>query len=192
MTGSGWQHAIFDNEQGRKHTRTHQEGAEKQSSVPSSHSHEHYHDSPKESCQYDHHHHENAEHEAYHHHKDYGLETFVFNARQPFVESRFLKVLRNGLPGVIRAKGFYWTDRVPELVGLLSIAGKMLRTDYLSEWWYTIIQRGDADLNEVPEIVRKSWLPVVGDRRQELVLIGIELNRELIEHAFEDCFVNEQ
>lgn len=124
-----------------------------------------------------------------HAHKDYGLETFVFNARTPFQEARFLKVLRTGLPGVLRAKGFYWTERVPGRVGLLSIAGKMLRADYLSEWWHAVIQRGEADLDEVPEIVRESWLPVFGDRRQELVFIGINLDKDGIENALKSAFL---
>lgn len=200
LTGAAWRHAILENEEGRKSSWKSVEAVEKKPSIPHPHSHDHehhHHDSDScchesSSCQHHHHEHEEHEHEAHHHHhKDYGLETFVFNARKPFVESRFLEVLRTGLPGVLRAKGFYWTDRVPDCVGLLSIAGKMLRADYLSEWWYIMIQRGEASLDEVPEIVRESWLPVFGDRRQELVFIGINLDREHIENALKDCFVNE-
>ncbi len=193
LTGAAWRHAILDNEAGRKSAWKLVEEKASRSSIHNSHSdgHDHHHHDQGQdsSCQHDHDH---EAHEEHHHHKDYGLETFVFNARKPFVESRLLKVLRNGLPGVIRAKGFYWTERRPEYVGLLSVAGKMLRADYLAEWWHTMIERGEVDLSEVPEIVRKSWLPVFGDRRQELVFIGIDLDRERIEDALKDCFVNDQ
>ena len=83
-------------------------------------------------------------------HKDYGLNTYVFNARQAFVEARFLEVLRSGLPGVIRAKGFYWTERIPDRVGLLSIAGQHMRADYLAKWWIDQIEAGEASYAHVP------------------------------------------
>ncbi len=118
---------------------------------------------------------------------DYGLETFVFNARKPFLESRFLKLLRQGLKGVIRAKGFYWTEEVPNRVGIVSIAGKTLRADYLAEWWQVRVDRGEVSLDDLPDIVKKSWLPVLGDRRQEIVLIGVDLDRQFIEEALRGC-----
>jgi G3E family GTPase len=124
-------------------------------------------------------------------HKDYGLNTYVFNARQPFVEARFLEVLRSGLPGVIRAKGFYWTERIPHRVGLLSIAGQQMRADYLAKWWIDQIEAGEASYAQVPVLVKKSWLPKHGDRRQELIFIGIDLEPNTIEQSLRDCFVPE-
>lgn len=122
-------------------------------------------------------------------HKDYGLDTYVFNARQPFVEARFLEVLRSGLPGVIRAKGFYWTERIPHRVGLLSIAGQQMRADYLAKWWIDQIESGETSHAHVPELIKKSWLPQHGDRRQELIFIGIDLEPNTIEQSLRDCFV---
>ncbi len=186
LNSAAWQNAILDNVDGRRNAWKQSRKAESDEELPAS-------DSPP--CDHDHHHHTHEEcedHGHHHHHKDYGLETFVFNARTPFDEARFLKVLRTGLPGVLRAKGFYWTERVPARVGLLSIAGKMLRADYLAEWWHTKIQRGETDLEAVPELVKQSWLPVLGDRRQELVFIGIDLDRERIESVLKGCFVHEK
>ena len=189
LVGSAWQHAILNNQDGRKTPREFVEKSvnEKQNLISVAHpaddeDHDHHSKGCSSSCQ---------QHgkEDEHHHKDYGLEAFIFNARTQFQESRFFEILRRGLPGVLRAKGFYWTERAPTRVGLLSIAGKMFRADYLSEWWYTMIQRGEAELDKVPEIVRKSWLPVFGDRRQELVFIGIDLDRERIENVLKECFV---
>ena len=124
-------------------------------------------------------------------HKNYGLDTYIFNARRPFAEARFLELMRAGLPGVIRAKGFYWTERVPGRVGLLSIAGRQLRADYLAKWWIDQIEAGEASYAQIPEQIKKSWLPQHGDRRQELIFIGIDLNATKIEQTLEDCFVTE-
>jgi len=180
LTGAAWRQALHNNEAGRKNLWKPGEEKEQNPSVFHPHNQKHGHH---------HHTHGKGDH---HHHKDYGLETFIFNARKPFVESRFLKVLRTGLPGVIRAKGFYWTDRVPDRIGFLSVAGKMLRAGYLSEWWHTKMQRGEVDMDKIPEFARESWLPDFGDRRQELVFIGMDLNQGQIEEALTNCFANEE
>jgi len=124
-----------------------------------------------------------------HHHNDYGLDSFVYNSRRPFNEAAFLRLLRSGFPGLTRAKGFYWTTRIPEKVGLLSIAGKILRTDYIGDWWAEMLEAGEANESQIPDIVRRSWHPEHGDRRQELVFIGIDLDREAITRQLQACEV---
>lgn len=130
---------------------------------------------------------ETAQHE--HHHKDYGLDSLVYNSRRPFDETKFLKLLRSELPGIVRAKGFYWTTRMPKRVGLLSIAGKILRNDYIGKWWAEILADGEATGAEVPDIVEKNWHPELGDRRQELVFIGIDLDRKALSERLRQCEV---
>ncbi|NRA28483.1 MAG: GTP-binding protein [Opitutales bacterium] len=133
---------------------------------------------------HDHHHHEHGDHDDDHHHdhdhKDYGLETFLFRAEAPFVESRFFKVMRSGLAGVLRAKGVYWTEQEPDRIGSLSIAGKMMRAGYLSKW--NVVMSGPS--KSPPDGV---W----GRPRQEFVFIGIDLDREAIKKALISCLLEE-
>lgn len=65
-------------------------------------------------------------------------------------------------------------------MGLLSIAGKILRNDYIGKWWIDMLDDGEATRAQIPELVEKSWHPELGDRRQELVFIGIDLDRKAI------------
>ena len=123
------------------------------------------------------------------HHKDYGLDSFVYNSRRQFDETKLHALLREGLPGVVRAKGFYWTTSMPERVGLLSIAGKILRNDYIGKWWADMIESGDATHDQMPDLVANGWDDKVGDRRQELVFIGIDLDRAAIVEALRACEV---
>ncbi|MEO0797261.1 MAG: GTP-binding protein [Verrucomicrobiota bacterium] len=171
---AGWRRAILTNDEGRQSgwREVHHPAKEE-----------------RHTCGHDHHHDHGEDSHLDHDHKDYGLETFVFNARRPFNESKLLNVFRSRLPGVLRAKGFYWTDAQAERVGVLSIAGKMLRADYISEWWHTKVQRGQAYVEDMPDLVKRSWLPVAGDRRQELVFIGIDLDRDAISRELVACFV---
>lgn len=128
-----------------------------------------------------------AETAAHNHHKDYGLDSFVYNSRKPFDETKFLQLVRSELPGVVRAKGFYWTTSKPQQVGLFSIAGKILRNDYIGKWWADMIDAGEATNAQVPELIQKNWHPELGDRRQELVFIGIDLDRPAIIQALRAC-----
>lgn len=117
----------------------------------------------------------------------FGVETYVFNARQPFHEQKLRKLLRKGLRGVLRAKGFFWAVEHPDRLGILSIAGKMLRMEYPSEWWYNKVARDPHLRDDLPETVRACWLPGLGDRRQELIFIGIDMDVEAIRRKLIDC-----
>jgi len=122
-----------------------------------------------------------------HFHDDYGLKTFVYRRRVPFDEARLMRSLRKGMSGVLRVKGFIWLSRDPESVGLLSIAGRSLRADRLSEWWYERVARGDLSMESIPEKVRSIWKEPWGDRRQELVFIGIGMDPSSIEADLDAC-----
>ena len=78
---------------------------------------------------------------------------------------------------------------MPKRIGLLSIAGKIMRNDYIGKWWAEMLADGEATEAEIPEIIQKNWHPDLGDRRQELVFIGIDLDRLAITEALLACEV---
>ena len=122
-------------------------------------------------------------------HPSHGLNSFVYNSRQPFDERKFFKLLRAGLPGIIRAKGFYWTTHKPRSIGLLSIAGKILRNDYIGKWWIDMIADREATETQIPEMIQEGWHPELGDRRQEIVFIGIDFDQQAITRQLRACEV---
>ena len=40
--------------------------------------------------------------------EEYGVNSYVYRARLPFIPEKILEVLNGNLPGVIRAKGHFW------------------------------------------------------------------------------------
>jgi G3E family GTPase len=125
--------------------------------------------------------HDHQEHHGdhHHHHKGYGLSTVVFRARQPANQRDLFRVLRSELPGLIRAKGFYWTAEDPEQCGILSLADGVLRADRAGPWFIDMLRQGRVTMDEMPPTIRAAWQDSpLGDRRQEIVLIGVNLDEE--------------
>jgi G3E family GTPase len=123
------------------------------------------------------------------HENHYGLRSLVWRARAPFDSARLEAVLREGLPGVVRAKGFCWTSAQPDEMGFVSLAGGVLRRELLGPWWAAQIAAGRASLDALPASVRVHWAEPYGDRRQELVLIGRGLDEAALAAALEAALV---
>jgi len=119
----------------------------------------------------------------------YGIGSFVYQARSAFDQAKFRQLLASGIPGLLRAKGFYWTREQPDEMGFVSIAGGVVRYDTLNYWWAALIENGKARLDERPDSIRAAWVEPHGDRRQELVFIGIGLDERAIRAALAACLV---
>ncbi|MEN9841800.1 MAG: hypothetical protein RL376_1600, partial [Verrucomicrobiota bacterium] len=127
---------------------------------------------------------------AYHELK-YGISSLVYRARAPFDADKLGVLFATGLPGIIRAKGFFWTTRSPDEMGFVSVAGGVVRWETLSVWWAARIAAGRARLEDRPASVITNWAEPHGDRRQEIVLIGVGAREREAEYiaALDSCLV---
>lgn len=123
------------------------------------------------------------------HEAKYGITSFVYQARRPFQREKFYGLIAAGLPGLLRAKGFFWTREQPDEMAFLSIAGGVVRYDTLNYWWAALVENGKARLGDRPESIRALWVEPHGDRRQELVFIGIALDEPAIRAALDACLI---
>lgn len=123
------------------------------------------------------------------HETKYGIRSFVYQARRPFAREKIYPLLESGLPGLLRAKGFYWLAEQPDEVGFLSVAGGVIRLDMLNYWWAALVENGKARLEEAPPMIRAVWQEPQGDRRQEIVFIGTGLDEGAIRAALDACLV---
>ena len=117
----------------------------------------------------------------------YGIGSFVYQSRAPLDQAKFRQLLLAGMPGLLRAKGFYWTREQPDEMGFVSVAGGVVRFDTLNYWWAALIENGKASLGERPESIQAVWVEPHGDRRQELVFIGVGLDEPAIRAALDAC-----
>jgi G3E family GTPase len=108
--------------------------------------------------------------------EEYGIGSFVYRARRPFHPERLWARFESGLPGVLRAKGFFWIATRRNIMASWSQAGQLLEVQPAG-FWYASIDESDWDLDDDQrEALEARWHPEVGDRGQELAIIGQRLD----------------
>lgn len=105
--------------------------------------------------------------------EEYGIRSFVYRARRPFAPMAFNAFVNKSWPGVIRAKGFFWLATRPNFVGELAQAGAMVRTSKRGLWWAAVPRERWPDNPEWHDSMNPYLDRTWGDRRQEMVFIGL-------------------
>lgn len=105
--------------------------------------------------------------------EEYGIRSFVYRARRPFAPMAFNAFVNKSWPGVVRAKGFFWLATRPNFVGELAQAGAMVRTSKRGLWWAAVPRERWPDNPEWHDSMNPYLDRTWGDRRQEIVFIGL-------------------
>lgn len=119
----------------------------------------------------------------------YGISSFVYKARKPFHPKRFYEFLESDWGSVIRAKGYFWLATRNDWVGQIAQAGMAVQHEAIGMWWASCPAE---ELDEEALIeMQKDWDPRWGDRRQEMVFIGIGLDKENLISKLNDCLLTD-
>jgi len=108
--------------------------------------------------------------------EEYGITSYVYRARRPFVPEKILSVFNTETPGVIRAKGHFWLSTRPDWVGEYSKAGALSSVKPLGTWWASMPEERRPLTEATIAYMRQHWQEPWGDRRQELVFIGSDID----------------
>lgn len=127
--------------------------------------------------------------------EEYGISSFVFRDRRPFHPSRFWKyVNRDWDSSILRSKGLFWiASRTADALNW-SQAGGSLRADKAGVWWASL---GTKERNQNPvfqqneELIMQKWDKEFGDRLNELVFIGQNMDETEIRKELEACLCSE-
>ena len=121
--------------------------------------------------------------------EEYGVTSFVYRARQPFIPEKVLSVLNGDMPGVIRAKGHFWIATRPEWVAEFSLAGSLSSVKPIGTWWASVPKERWPDHASAQEYMQQHWVEPWGDRRQELVFIGSDIDWPALKSSLDACLV---
>lgn len=156
------------------------------------HDHEHC-DHEHGYCEHDHEHEHHGHHCHHHHHhgegeaEEYGIGSFVYFRRQPFVKDKIDKWLSNFPKNIIRAKGIFWFKEDADWAYMLEQAGRQVQAEDYAQWVASAPMAIQEKAKAEDPILRKEWDEKYGDRMIKLVFIGQKLDKEKITAELDAC-----
>ncbi len=124
--------------------------------------------------------------------EEYGISNFVYESRVPFHPERLYEVFTNEWPGVIRSKGLFWLATRLKMAGYWSQAGAMCQNQCMGFFWSAVPrEHWPEDPAELAEIEKASQGPD-GDCRQEIVLIGSDMDKEALTAMLDQALLTEE
>ncbi|NTS78378.1 GTP-binding protein [Catenovulum sp. SM1970] len=125
--------------------------------------------------------------------EEFGISSFVFEARFPFHPQKFYEFLHSkDIAGkLIRSKGFFWLATRPQFAGSWSQAGGMARYGAAGLFWKAVPEDQWPEDEDYRRAIMKQWVEPFGDMRQELVFIGQGLDKDDIISRLNDCLLTE-
>lgn len=136
------------------------------------------------------HKHDKNESHSHKNSQEMGATSFVYRKHHPFDKRKFENFVSNEQAGVLRAKGFVWLLNEMEFAYNYSQAGKMKEIAVGELHWWAAIDKSIWPSNrEFFEYLKPIWDNKWGDRRQELVFIGINMNKKQIIAQLDNCLI---
>ena len=128
--------------------------------------------------------------------EEYGIDSFVFKARKPFHAARFMHYIQQDFPtSIIRSKGLFWMDTRPVQAMTWSQAGGSLKADSAGVWWSSMPYNeriNFAGFVENQEFIEEGWDKLFGDRKNELVFIGQDMDKGKIIADLDACLCTQE
>ena len=122
--------------------------------------------------------------------EEFGISSFVYKRRAPFHPERFWQLISNRWEGVVRSKGSFWIASRPDLVGVWSQAGGSCSAYFKGQWFASLPKEDwNFETKEDYEMFQKEWDKTFGDRQQEIVLIGRNMNKESLIRDLDKCLL---
>ena len=206
MQSAGWIEAIQSDGSEPKDGRHDDDDEDEE------HGHHHHDDDDDDDDddEHDHHHHDDDEHHEakkghghhhhhhHHHHNEdesqqvleYGIGSFVYFRRKPFVREKLVELAQKWPRAIIRCKGMVWYKEDPSMSYIFEQAGHLIQEmpsgRFLASADPASIRRV---LAKYPK-VREMWDEKYGDRMQKLVFIGQNMDQKAIEKALDDCLTD--
>ena len=127
--------------------------------------------------------------------EEYGIGSFVYRRKKPFDSVRFWNFVQSEFPNnIIRSKGLFWLASRPNQALIWSQAGGSLKSDSAGVWWSSMSFEKRIMQNsfiENKDQIEEDWDSKYGDRKNEIVFIGQNMNKKLITSLLDNCLLTE-
>lgn len=121
---------------------------------------------------------------------EYGIGTFVYTRRRPFMMTEFDQFIARKFPkSVIRCKGLCYFAEEKDMCYVFEQAGSQVSLRNAGQWYATMPKDELEEFKKNNPGAVKDWDPEYGDRIQKLVFIGQDMNRKEIEKLLDECLL---
>ncbi len=123
--------------------------------------------------------------------EEYGISSFVYEARKPFHPEKFYEFLQEkpDQGKLIRSKGYFWLATRPQFACSFSQAGGMSTIDFAGMFWKAVPQSNWPTDKDYLKSIHEKWQEPFGDMRQELVFIGQDLDQQKFTQRLDECLL---
>jgi G3E family GTPase len=123
--------------------------------------------------------------------EEYGIGSFVYRCKSPFDPERFWNYVQQRFPGnIIRSKGLFWLASRPDQALVWGQAGGSLKADSAGVWWSSMPYEQRAKhivFLQNQRHIEEGWDDTFGDRKNEIVFIGQDMDEEAIRSDLDAC-----
>lgn len=121
---------------------------------------------------------------------EYGIGTFVYTRRRPFMMTEFDQFIARKFPkSVIRCKGLCYFAEEKDMCYVFEQAGSQVSLRNAGQWYATMPKDELEEFKKNNPGAVKDWDPEYGDRIQKLVFIGQDMDRKEIEKQLDECLL---
>lgn len=124
--------------------------------------------------------------------EEYGISSFVYRARRPFHPQRLYDMMMSGSVKTTRSKGFCWLATKHHFAALWSQAGGSFRIEPAGRWWAVAPPENWPDDPEAKAWIKSKWEEPFGDRRQEIVMIGVDMDESRTRTLLDSCLLTDE
>ncbi|ACA41885.1 GTP-binding protein [Lysinibacillus sp. fkY74-1] len=124
--------------------------------------------------------------------EEYGISSFTYTSRKPFHPMRFVEWCDHMPQSIVRAKGIVWSAKHQDVALLLSQAGSSAKIEPVSYWVAALPKAQQEDVFQQSPEVLEDWDSEFGDRMTQLVIIGIDLDKERIFKQLDSCLLTDE
>lgn len=125
--------------------------------------------------------------------EEYGISSYVYRAQKPFDAEKLWRWLHDDLhwDGLLRSKGFFWVAADHRVAYEWAQAGGVSTVRPGGMWWAAVPREHWPHATEAQPDEQPTWHPRFGDRAQELVFIGQDLDAGRLEAGLNSCLVDD-
>lgn len=125
--------------------------------------------------------------------EEYGISSWVYRTELPFHPERLGDYFNEKWPGVLRSKGLFWVASQMDFALIWSQAG-LSRQVQGAQPWLSALPDNQWSTAEgtTKEQIKADWHPQFGDRKQELVFIGMNMDKDRLKAGLDACLLTKK